>query len=84
MTAPARLYNAGPAMLFPTRRLLSPVPTLHAALLHASPAVEALSKFAMPAMSPTMTEGGIATWKKKEGDSFSPGDVLVEIVRVLS
>ena len=29
-----------------------------------------------------MTEGGIATWKKKEGDSFSPGDVLVEIVRV--
>lgn len=33
----------------------------------------------MPAMSPTMTEGGIAEWKKKEGDSFSAGDVLVEI-----
>lgn len=34
----------------------------------------------MPAMSPTMTEGGIASWKKKEGDSFSAGDVLLEIV----
>lgn len=33
----------------------------------------------MPAMSPTMTEGGIASWKKAEGDSFSAGDVLVEI-----
>ncbi|KAL2442663.1 Pyruvate dehydrogenase complex protein X component, mitochondrial [Exophiala dermatitidis] len=33
----------------------------------------------MPAMSPTMTEGNIATWKVKEGDSFSAGDVLLEI-----
>lgn len=49
--------------------------------LHASALQQALSKFAMPAMSPTMTEGGIATWKKKEGESFAPGDVLVEIVR---
>ncbi|TNY17852.1 CND02450-like protein [Rhodotorula diobovata] len=30
-------------------------------------------------MSPTMTEGGIAQWKVKEGDSFAPGDVLLEI-----
>lgn len=29
-----------------------------------------------------MTEGGIAQWKVKEGDSFAPGDVLLEIVRV--
>ena len=35
----------------------------------------------MPAMSPTMTEGGIASWKKKEGESFAAGDVLLEIVR---
>ena len=41
----------------------------------------AVSKFAMPAMSPTMTEGGIASWKKKEGESFQAGDVLLEIVR---
>lgn len=31
-------------------------------------------------MSPTMTEGGIAAWKKKEGESFATGDVLLEIV----
>jgi Biotin-requiring enzyme len=37
----------------------------------------------MPAMSPTMTEGGIAEWKKKEGEPFSAGDVLLEIVRLL-
>ncbi|GAA5944407.1 uncharacterized protein JCM15063_000945 [Sporobolomyces koalae] len=46
---------------------------------HASPASAALSKFLFPAMSPTMTEGGIASWKKKEGESFQPGDVLLEI-----
>ncbi|KAI0080240.1 pyruvate dehydrogenase [Panus rudis PR-1116 ss-1] len=33
----------------------------------------------MPAMSPTMTEGGIASWKKKEGEAFTAGDVLLEI-----
>jgi pyruvate/2-oxoglutarate dehydrogenase complex dihydrolipoamide acyltransferase (E2) component len=33
----------------------------------------------MPAMSPTMTEGGIANWKKNEGDAFTAGDVLLEI-----
>nr|ODN91714.1 pyruvate dehydrogenase complex dihydrolipoamide acetyltransferase [Cryptococcus depauperatus CBS 7841] len=38
-----------------------------------------LSKFGMPAMSPTMTEGGIAQWKKKEGESFNAGDVLIEV-----
>jgi pyruvate dehydrogenase E2 component (dihydrolipoamide acetyltransferase) len=30
-------------------------------------------------MSPTMTEGGIATWKKQAGEAFSAGDVLLEI-----
>lgn len=33
----------------------------------------------MPALSPTMTEGSIATWRVKEGDKFSAGDVLLEI-----
>ncbi|KAB5588435.1 Pyruvate dehydrogenase complex dihydrolipoamide acetyltransferase [Ceratobasidium theobromae] len=47
--------------------------------LHSSARRHALSKFSMPAMSPTMTEGGIATWKKQEGESFSAGDVLLEI-----
>jgi pyruvate dehydrogenase E1 component subunit beta len=33
----------------------------------------------MPALSPTMTEGKIAKWHKKIGDSVKPGDVLAEI-----
>ena len=33
----------------------------------------------MPALSPTMTEGNIAKWLKKEGDSVRPGDVVAEI-----
>ena len=33
----------------------------------------------MPALSPTMTQGNIGTWKKKIGDPVAPGDVLVEI-----
>ncbi|KAL1749072.1 2-oxoacid dehydrogenases acyltransferase-domain-containing protein [Schizophyllum fasciatum] len=47
--------------------------------LHASSCRRALAQFNMPAMSPTMTEGGIASWKKKEGESFAAGDVLLEI-----
>jgi pyruvate/2-oxoglutarate dehydrogenase complex dihydrolipoamide acyltransferase (E2) component len=31
-----------------------------------------------------MTEGGIAGWKKKEGEAFTTGDVLLEIVCSLS
>lgn len=38
----------------------------------------------MPAMSPTMTEGGIASWKKNEGEAFAAGDVLLEVVRCFS
>ncbi|CDS04005.1 hypothetical protein LRAMOSA06960 [Lichtheimia ramosa] len=34
---------------------------------------------AMPALSPTMTQGGIGTWQKAVGDEVVPGDVLVEI-----
>lgn len=33
----------------------------------------------MPALSPTMTEGALARWLKKEGDTISAGDVLAEI-----
>jgi hypothetical protein len=39
----------------------------------------AAQNFTMPALSPTMTEGNIASWKVKEGDSFAAGDVLLEI-----
>ncbi|XP_044417732.1 dihydrolipoyllysine-residue acetyltransferase component 2 of pyruvate dehydrogenase complex, mitochondrial isoform X1 [Triticum aestivum] len=33
----------------------------------------------MPSLSPTMTEGNIAKWIKKEGDKVSPGEVLCEV-----
>lgn len=52
--------------------------------LHQTTVRRAITNLEMPAMSPTMTEGGIASWKKKEGESFSAGDVLLEIVRVTS
>ena len=33
----------------------------------------------MPALSPTMEEGNLAKWVKKEGDKVAPGDVIAEI-----
>lgn len=33
----------------------------------------------MPALSPTMTEGNLAKWVKKEGDKVAAGDVICEI-----
>ncbi|MFN7038377.1 MAG: pyruvate dehydrogenase complex dihydrolipoamide acetyltransferase [Alphaproteobacteria bacterium] len=33
----------------------------------------------MPALSPTMTEGNLSKWVKKEGDKVQPGDVIAEI-----
>ncbi|HEV7368977.1 pyruvate dehydrogenase complex dihydrolipoamide acetyltransferase [Arenibaculum sp.] len=33
----------------------------------------------MPALSPTMTEGNLAKWHKKEGDEVKAGDVIAEI-----
>ena len=33
----------------------------------------------MPALSPTMTEGTLARWIKKEGDTIAAGDVVAEI-----
>jgi pyruvate dehydrogenase E2 component (dihydrolipoamide acetyltransferase) len=36
-------------------------------------------KILMPALSPTMTEGNVSKWLKKEGDKVVPGDVIAEI-----
>ncbi|MBR0672782.1 biotin/lipoyl-containing protein, partial [Neoroseomonas soli] len=33
----------------------------------------------MPALSPTMTEGNLARWLKKEGERIKAGDVIAEI-----
>lgn len=36
-------------------------------------------KILMPALSPTMTEGTVAKWHKKEGDRVEPGDIIAEV-----
>ena len=36
-------------------------------------------KVLMPALSPTMTEGKLAKWVVKEGDTVESGDVMAEI-----
>jgi pyruvate dehydrogenase E2 component (dihydrolipoamide acetyltransferase) len=33
----------------------------------------------MPALSPTMSEGTLARWRKKEGEKVEPGEVIAEI-----
>jgi pyruvate dehydrogenase E1 component beta subunit len=33
----------------------------------------------MPALSPTMTEGKLAKWRKREGDSVKSGEIIAEI-----
>jgi len=47
--------------------------------LSTSSARRAVTPFKMPAMSPTMTEGGISSWKVQPGQSFSTGDIILEI-----
>lgn len=37
------------------------------------------TKVLLPALSPTMEEGSIASWKKTEGDQVSAGDVICDI-----
>src|SRR6476660_3578911 len=37
------------------------------------------TKITMPRMSDTMTEGTVATWLKKVGDTVKEGDILAEI-----
>ena len=33
----------------------------------------------MPSLSPTMTEGNVAKWLKKEGDKINMGDIIAEV-----
>ncbi|GMM30129.1 Pdx1 protein [Martiniozyma asiatica (nom. inval.)] len=52
---------------------------LRVAKIHTTRAALNAKVFSMPAMSPTMEEGGIVEWKVKEGDSFSSGDTLLDV-----
>ncbi|KAJ2501338.1 hypothetical protein GGH96_002037 [Coemansia sp. RSA 1972] len=62
------------ARLSVIRRAARTVGRFHTGATHA-----AASQFTMPALSPTMTEGGIARWEKKEGEAFAAGDLLLQI-----
>ncbi|CAL8082530.1 unnamed protein product [Orchesella dallaii] len=44
-----------------------------------TPALDETHRVNMPSLSPTMTEGTIVKWMKKEGDAITAGDVLCEI-----
>ncbi|CAL8082568.1 unnamed protein product [Orchesella dallaii] len=44
-----------------------------------TPALDDTHRVNMPSLSPTMTEGTIVKWMKKEGDAITAGDVLCEI-----
>lgn len=48
---------------------------IHSSIIRLNETIE----IKMPSLSPTMTEGTIVKWLKKEGDSISPGDVICEI-----
>ncbi|KAN0066270.1 pyridoxine biosynthesis protein [Thecaphora frezii] len=67
-SASASLLASASSSTLAARRFLTTTSARHA-----------VSNFAMPAMSPTMTSGGVGAWKVKEGESFSAGDVLLEI-----
>ncbi|EMG49946.1 PDX1 Pyruvate dehydrogenase complex protein X component [Candida maltosa Xu316] len=47
--------------------------------IHTSSVYYAASVFKMPAMSPTMSEGGIVSWKIKPGDTYNAGDAILEV-----
>ncbi|KAL2884663.1 Dihydrolipoyllysine-residue acetyltransferase [Ceratocystis lukuohia] len=61
------------------RRHVAQPSVLRSALIRCYASFPPHSVIKMPALSPTMTAGGIGAWAKKAGDSIQPGDVLVEI-----
>ncbi|XP_064472287.1 pyruvate dehydrogenase protein X component, mitochondrial-like [Ornithodoros turicata] len=82
----ASLANGGPSRVFKTFRFF---PALrlpfqscpHFQQLHRTALLSGIkgNELRMPALSPTMTEGTIIRWLKKEGDEIQPGDALCEI-----
>ncbi|KAG6491573.1 hypothetical protein ZIOFF_046505 [Zingiber officinale] len=66
-----RFNHASSSILTTQRRLFSSNPVVVDLPPH-----QALG---MPSLSPTMTEGNIARWIKKEGDKVTPGEVLCEV-----
>lgn len=55
------------------------ISSLQLARLYSSGKFPSHTVINMPALSPTMTEGGIAAWSKKVGDQLSVGEPIAEI-----
>ncbi|KAI7890484.1 pyruvate dehydrogenase complex dihydrolipoamide acetyltransferase [Mucor mucedo] len=75
----ARAFTSTSAPKFIALRTLANQVSGKDSRLYSSAAFPAHNVIAMPALSPTMTAGGIGVWNKKVGDEIQPGDVLVEI-----
>ncbi|KAI8380123.1 pyruvate dehydrogenase complex dihydrolipoamide acetyltransferase [Blakeslea trispora] len=75
----ARTFTSSSATKFVALRALANSTAAKDARLYSSSSFPSHNVIAMPALSPTMTSGGIGTWQKKVGDEVQPGDVLVEI-----
>ncbi|KAL7315742.1 pyruvate dehydrogenase complex dihydrolipoamide acetyltransferase component (E2) [Mucor circinelloides] len=75
----ARAFTSSSAPKFIALRTLGNQVSAKDSRLYSSSSFPTHNVIAMPALSPTMTAGGIGTWQKKVGDEIQPGDVLVEI-----
>ncbi|CAO3600086.1 unnamed protein product [Absidia cylindrospora] len=75
----ARQYSCLPTTQLTALRAMS-TPMMNKDIrLYSSKSFPEHNVIAMPALSPTMTQGGIGAWQKAVGDEVQPGDVLVEI-----
>lgn len=75
----ARAFTSTCAPKFIALRTLANQVSAKDSRLYSSASFPSHNVIAMPALSPTMTAGGIGAWNKKVGDEIQPGDVLVEI-----
>ncbi|KAI7903501.1 pyruvate dehydrogenase complex dihydrolipoamide acetyltransferase [Cokeromyces recurvatus] len=75
----ARAFTSTSAPRFIALRALGNQVSTKDIRLYSSSSFPSHNVVAMPALSPTMTAGGIGVWQKKVGDEIQPGDVLVEI-----
>ncbi len=80
----ARLAGAGPAhqqqpLQWGLSRLALPLGAAPRAFSASSTEYPPHTALGMPSLSPTMSQGNIAEWKKKEGEAVAAGDVLCEV-----
>jgi pyruvate dehydrogenase E2 component (dihydrolipoamide acetyltransferase) len=71
------LFGSPSSVLVSSRRAVSAGSNLFSVRWFAD--LPSYSILKMPSLSPTMKQGNIIDWKKKEGDKLSPGDVIADI-----